>query len=62
MRGVVTLALALSVPEKFPGRDFILVTAFAVIFGTVLVQGTTLGRVIAWANWPHRSRNGLASP
>ncbi|MCY1745943.1 Na+/H+ antiporter [Ensifer sp. SL37] len=49
VRGVVTLALALSVPEGFPGRDFILVTSFAVILGTVLIQGTTLGRVIAWA-------------
>jgi CPA1 family monovalent cation:H+ antiporter len=49
VRGVVTLALALSLPESFPGRDFILVTAFAVILGTVLVQGTTLGRVIGWA-------------
>jgi CPA1 family monovalent cation:H+ antiporter len=48
VRGVVTLALALSVPEGFPGRDFILVTSFAVIVGTVLVQGTTLGRVIEW--------------
>lgn len=46
VRGVVTLALALSVPEGFPGRDFILVTAFAVILVTVLVQGTSLGRVI----------------
>lgn len=46
MRGVVTLAVALSVPEGFPGRDFILVTAFAVIIGTVLIQGTTLGAVI----------------
>lgn len=43
MRGVVTLALALSLPEDFPGRDFILVMAFAVIVGTVLIQGTTLG-------------------
>ena len=49
VRGVVTLALALSVPEGFPGRDFILVTSFAVILGTVLLQGTTLARVIAWA-------------
>lgn len=46
MRGVVTLAVALSVPERFPGRDFILVAAFAVIIGTVLIQGTTLGAVI----------------
>jgi CPA1 family monovalent cation:H+ antiporter len=46
MRGVVTLAVALSVPEGFPGRDFILVASFAVIIGTVLIQGTTLGGVI----------------
>ncbi|MGQ8630651.1 Na+/H+ antiporter [Agrobacterium sp. DKPNP3] len=49
MRGVVTLALALSLPEDFQGRDFILITAFAVILGTVLIQGTTLGWIIAWA-------------
>ncbi|MCR6497550.1 Na+/H+ antiporter [Shinella sp. CPCC 101442] len=49
IRGVVTLALALSVPESFPGRDFILVTSFAVILGTVLIQGTTLGKIIEWA-------------
>jgi CPA1 family monovalent cation:H+ antiporter len=49
VRGVVTLALALSIPDGFPGRDFILVTSFAVILVTVLVQGTTLGWVIGWA-------------
>jgi CPA1 family monovalent cation:H+ antiporter len=49
MRGVVTLAVALSVPESMPGRDFLLVTAFAVILVTVLIQGTTLGVVIRWA-------------
>jgi CPA1 family monovalent cation:H+ antiporter len=32
-----------------PGRDLMLVTAFAVILVTVLVQGTTLGAVIRWA-------------
>jgi len=49
MRGVVTLALALSIPEGFPGRDFILITAFAVILATVLIQGTSLGLLIRWA-------------
>jgi hypothetical protein len=49
MRGVVTLAVALSVPETMPGRDFMLVTAFAVILVTVLAQGTTLGLIIRWA-------------
>lgn len=49
IRGVVTLALALSVPDGFPGRDFILVTSFGVILGTVLIQATTLERLIRWA-------------
>jgi CPA1 family monovalent cation:H+ antiporter len=48
MRGVVTLAVALSVPETMPGRDFMLVAAFAVIMVTVLAQGTTLGFLIRW--------------
>jgi CPA1 family monovalent cation:H+ antiporter len=49
MRGVVTLAVALTLPEAMPGRDLMLVTAFAVILVTVLVQGTTLGFVIRLA-------------
>ncbi|HEX7946942.1 MAG TPA: sodium:proton antiporter, partial [Phenylobacterium sp.] len=64
MRGVVTLALALSVPEGFPGRDLILVTSFAVIVGTVLLQGTTLGRVIGWAKLrePEAEKPRLSMP
>jgi monovalent cation/hydrogen antiporter len=46
MRGVVSLAAALALPEGFPGRDFILVTTFAVILVTVLVQGGTLAPLI----------------
>ena len=46
MRGVVTLAVALSLPDAMPGRDVILMSAFAVIFVTVLGQGTTLGPLI----------------
>ena len=49
MRGVVTLAVALTLPETMPGRDLMLVTAFAVILATVLIQGTTLGLVIRLA-------------
>ncbi|MGC3980191.1 MAG: Na+/H+ antiporter [Steroidobacteraceae bacterium] len=52
MRGVVTLAVALSLPANIPGRDFILMTAFAVILVTVMVQGTTLGMVIRWLRPP----------
>ncbi len=46
MRGVVSLAAALALPEGFPGRDTIIVLTFAVILGTVLVQGISLGPVI----------------
>ncbi|MEJ1976789.1 MAG: Na+/H+ antiporter [Acetobacteraceae bacterium] len=46
MRGVVSLAAALSLPGAFPGRDFILATTFAVILVTVLLQGTTLAPLI----------------
>ena len=54
MRGVVTLAVALSLPESLPGRDLILVASFAVILVTVLLQGTTIGLLIEWIN-PDRS-------
>jgi monovalent cation/hydrogen antiporter len=46
MRGVVTLAGALSLPGSFPGRDLVLACAFGVILATVLLQGTTLGLLI----------------
>ncbi len=49
MRGVVTLAVALSLPEMMPARDLMLVTAFTVILVTVLMQGTSLGWVIQCA-------------
>jgi CPA1 family monovalent cation:H+ antiporter len=46
MRGVVSLAAALALPEGFPGRDFILAATFIVIFTTVVVQGCTLAPLI----------------
>jgi CPA1 family monovalent cation:H+ antiporter len=46
MRGVVSLAAALALPVGFPGRDAVIVLTFAVILGTVLVQGVTLGPLI----------------
>lgn len=46
MRGVVTLAVALSLPPQMPGRDLMLVTAFAVILATVVIQGASLAWLI----------------
>lgn len=46
MRGVVTLAVALTLPIDMPGRDLMLVCAFSVIFATVVIQGCSLGWLI----------------
>jgi CPA1 family monovalent cation:H+ antiporter len=51
MRGIVSLAAALALPAGsgeggFPYRDLIVVTAFAVVLGTLVVQGLTLRPLI----------------
>ncbi|MBO9561025.1 MAG: sodium:proton antiporter [Caulobacter sp.] len=47
MRGMVTLAAALALPGGFPYRDFIQLAAFAVVLGTLVIQGLTLKPLIA---------------
>jgi NhaP-type Na+/H+ or K+/H+ antiporter len=53
MRGIVTLAAAFALPNTladgspFPYRDLILLCAFAVVIGTLVVQGLTLRPLIA---------------
>ncbi len=42
MRGIVTLAAAMALPSSFPYRDFIQLTAFVVVLGTLTIQGLTL--------------------
>ncbi|MFD2079532.1 monovalent cation:H+ antiporter, CPA1 family [Actinopolymorpha cephalotaxi] len=46
MRGVVTLAAALSLPLDFPGRDLLVFIAFVVILVTLVAQGLTLPAVV----------------
>ena len=52
MRGIVTLATAFALPEggnghpPFPHRELILLCAFAVVAGTLVVQGLTLRPLI----------------
>ena len=45
MRGILTLAAAGSIPESVPGRDSILAIALFVTLGTLVIQGTTIGRL-----------------
>jgi len=42
MRGIVSLAAALALPHAFPFRDLIVLTAFSVVVGTLVIQGLTL--------------------
>jgi Na+/H+ antiporter len=42
MRGIVSLAAALALPPAFPHRDLIVLTAFSVVLGTLVIQGLTL--------------------
>ncbi|ABE36108.1 Na+/H+ antiporter [Paraburkholderia xenovorans LB400] len=46
MRGVVSLAAALALPDNFPGRDVIVFSTFLVIFATLVIQGGSLAFLI----------------
>jgi len=54
MRGVVTLAAAMSIPRTlldgspFPYRNLVTASAFAVVFATLVLQGSTLPALIRW--------------
>src|SRR5258707_430946 len=47
MRGIVTLAAAFALPERFPDRDLMLLTACAVVLGSLVIQGLTLRPLIS---------------
>ncbi len=46
MRGLVTLATAFALSPDFPQRDLIVLTAFAVVLATLVVQGLTLAPLV----------------
>ncbi|MEY4765575.1 MAG: hypothetical protein RI907_2248 [Pseudomonadota bacterium] len=52
MRGIVTLAAAFALPERLPGgapfpfRDLVVLCAFAVVLGTLVLQGLSLRPLI----------------
>ena len=48
MRGLVTLAAAFALPREFPQRDLIVLCAFVVVLGTLVLQGFTLPLLLRW--------------
>jgi Na+/H+ antiporter len=63
MRGVVSLAAALSIPlalssgQAFPHRNLILFITFSVIIVTLVLQGLTLPLLVKWLNIPDRDND-----
>jgi Na+/H+ antiporter len=47
MRGLVTLATSFALPAEFPGREVIVLSAFMVVLGTLILQGFTIRPLIA---------------
>ncbi|MEV8392118.1 MULTISPECIES: Na+/H+ antiporter [unclassified Streptomyces] len=62
MRGVVSLAIAFSIPltlddgQPFPGRNLVLFLTFTTVIGTLVVQGLTLPPLIRLLKIPGRDR------
>ena len=58
LRGAVSLAAALALPESFPERNLILLLTFGVILATLVGQGLTLPFVVRWARWDGNELDG----
>lgn len=52
MRGLLTVATALALPHSFPSRDLIVLSAFGVVLGTLVVQGFTIERLVGLLRVP----------
>jgi monovalent cation:H+ antiporter, CPA1 family len=48
LRGALSMVLALSLPEDFPGRDLLIVTTFGVVLLSILVQGLTMAPLLRY--------------
>jgi CPA1 family monovalent cation:H+ antiporter len=48
MRGIISLAAAAALPDDFPYRGLVVLIAFAVVLGTLVIQGLTLRPLIQW--------------
>ncbi|MFD7444240.1 Na+/H+ antiporter [Streptomyces sp. NPDC059909] len=65
MRGVVSLAIAFSIPltveagEPFPARSLVLFLTFTTVIGTLVVQGLTLPMLIRALKLPQRDEQAI---
>lgn len=59
MRGAITLAAAQTLPEAFPHRSLLVLVAFLVAVGSLLLQGGTLARVVRMLAFPPPDETAL---
>jgi CPA1 family monovalent cation:H+ antiporter len=62
LRGAVATALALSIPEGTPDRELLQGIVFGIVLFTLIVQGTTAGRVLRWAGVHADQERAPAAP
>jgi CPA1 family monovalent cation:H+ antiporter len=62
LRGAVAVAMALSLPADVPQRALLQEITFGVVLFTLLVQGTTIGRVVDRAIGPEPATPSPAEP
>jgi CPA1 family monovalent cation:H+ antiporter len=61
MRGLITLATALALPAAFPYRDLILLSALAVVLGSLIIQGLSLAPLVKLMNFRSDAAGETAS-
>lgn len=57
MRGVVTLAAVFLLPKDTPKREVLVLMAFVVTVGTLLIQGLTIPTLVRWLRVPGPDRH-----
>ncbi len=57
MRGVVTLAAVFLLPEETPQREVLVLMAFVVTVGTLMVQGLSIPALVRWLKVPGPDRH-----
>jgi monovalent cation/hydrogen antiporter len=54
MRGIVSVAAAMALPDAFPYRDLLVLASFCVVLGTLVLQGLTLKPLMLAGQAPAR--------
>jgi CPA1 family monovalent cation:H+ antiporter len=57
MRGVVTLAAVFLLPEETPEREVLVLIAFVVTVGTLMIQGLSIPTLVRWLKVPGPDRH-----